>query len=91
VWKVLAEEGIDAEVELVASTPTRRPSGSGTRKPDDPVGRARPVPRARTREHWRLGCRDYATPEGLKGTPTVERLREALMIREGAGDAGLHR
>ncbi len=38
LWKGLAEEGIDAEVELVTSTPTRRPSGSGPRKPDDPVG-----------------------------------------------------
>jgi hypothetical protein len=30
------------------------------------------------REDWRLGCRVYATPEGLKGSPTAEMLREAL-------------
>lgn len=27
---------------------------------------------------WRLGCRVYTTPEGLKGSPTVSMLREAL-------------
>jgi hypothetical protein len=37
------------------------------------------------RENWRLGCRVYATPEGLKGSPTAEMLREALKTR---GDAG---
>jgi hypothetical protein len=30
------------------------------------------------REDWRLGCRIYATPEGLRGSPTTEMLREAL-------------
>ena len=42
------------------------------------------------REDWRLGCRVYATPEGLKGSPTAEMLREAL-TKEGRVDAGVHR
>ena len=42
------------------------------------------------REDWRLGCRVYATPEGLKGSPTAEMLREAL-TKEAAADATLHR
>jgi hypothetical protein len=33
------------------------------------------------REDWRQGCRVYATPEGLKGSPTAEMLREALQRR----------
>jgi peroxiredoxin len=31
------------------------------------------------REDWRLGCRVYATPEGLRGSPTAEMLRAALV------------
>jgi hypothetical protein len=30
------------------------------------------------REEWRLECRLYATPEGLRGSPTTDMLREAL-------------
>ena len=41
------------------------------------------------REDWRLGCRVYATLEGLKGSPTTEMFREAL-TKEGSADAGLH-
>lgn len=32
------------------------------------------------REDWRLGCRIYATPAGLKGSPTVDMIRESLPI-----------
>ena len=42
-----------------------------------------PVPE---REDWRLGCRVYATPEGLSGSPSAEMLREALKAK-GAGGA----
>jgi hypothetical protein len=34
-----------------------------------------PVPE---REVWALGCRTYLTPEGLKGWPTPQMLRDAL-------------
>lgn len=34
-----------------------------------------PVPQ---RASYALGCRTYATPEGLRGSPTAEMLREAL-------------
>jgi hypothetical protein len=88
--KVLAEEGIDAEVELVAVSTDEEAKrlwfpGSPTIRLD-----GQDLFPAPERDDWRLGCRVYATPEGLKGTPTVEMIREAL-IREGAGDAGLHR
>ena len=37
------------------------------------------------REDWRLGCRVYETPEGLRGSPTAEMLREALKTKGAAG------
>ena len=88
--KVLAEEGIDAEVELVAGITDEKAKrlrfpGSPTSLLDGPD----PFP-APEREDWRLGCRVYATPEGLKGSPTTEMLRKAL-TKEGAADARLHR
>jgi hypothetical protein len=30
------------------------------------------------RDHYRLSCRVYPTPQGMKGSPTVEMLREKL-------------
>ena len=38
---------------------------------------------AEDRSDFKLSCRIYATPEGMKGAPTVEMLREKLrqMIR----------
>jgi hypothetical protein len=30
------------------------------------------------REDWRLGCRVYATPKGLKGFPTADMIRAKL-------------
>jgi hypothetical protein len=81
---VLAEEGLETEVELVAVNS------------DDDAGRLR-FPGSPTirvdgedlfpvagREDWRLGCRVYATPQGLRGSPTAEMLRVALM-KGGAG------
>ena len=75
---VLAEEGVEAEVELVAVNSDEearrlRFPGSPTIRVDGrdlfPVGE---------REAWQLGCRVYATPEGLRGSPTAEMLRAAL-------------
>ncbi len=35
------------------------------------------------RDDWRLGCRVYATPEGLRGSPTAEMIEKALAMKEG--------
>ncbi len=75
---VLAEQGADAEVELVAVNTDEearrlRFPGSPTIRVDDRD--LFPVPE---RAEYALGCRMYATPEGLKGSPTAEMLREAL-------------
>lgn len=78
VRQVLSAERIEAEVELVAVNSNEEAQrlhfpGSPTIRVDErdlfPVSK---------REEWRLGCRVYATPEGLKGSPTAEMLKEAL-------------
>ena len=76
---VLAEEGSEAEVQLVAVN-TDEEAGR-LRFPGSPTIRVDgedlfPVAE---REDWRQGCRVYATPQGLRGCPTAEMLREALM------------
>ena len=88
--QALAEEGMDAEVELVAVNTDEE--AMRLRFPGSPTIRVggKDLFPVSDREDWRLGCRVYATPEGLKGSPTAEMLREALM-KEGSADAGLHR
>ena len=84
--EVLEQEDAETHVELVAVNTDEeaqklRFPGSPTRRVDGrdlfPAGEC---------GDWRLGCRVYATPEGLKGSPTTEMLREAL-IREGGDSA----
>jgi hypothetical protein len=88
--RVLAEEGVEAEVELVEVKSDEE--AQRLRLPGSPTIRAEgqdlfPAPE---REDWRLGCRVYATPEGLKGSPTAGMLRETLKTKRGAGaDRGL--
>jgi hypothetical protein len=83
---VLAEEGIEAEVELVAINSDEE--AQRLRFPGSPTVRVdgRDLFPAPEREDWRLGCRVYATPEGLSGSPSAEMLREALKTK-GAGGA----
>ncbi len=76
---VLAEEGVEADVELVAVDTDEE--ARKLRFPGSPTIRVDgedifPVPE---REDWRLGCRVYATPEGLKGSPTPEMVRAAVL------------
>ena len=80
VRSILAEEGVEAKVELVSVNTDEeverlRFPGSPTIRAD---GRDLFPSGTREREHWRLGCRVYATPDGLKGHPTEEMLRDAL-------------
>ena len=75
VRKILAEEGIEAKVALVAVDTDEE--ARRLRFPGSPTIRADgrdlfPVPE---REDWRLGCRVYATPEGLRGSPTPDMVR----------------
>jgi ABC-2 type transport system permease protein len=76
--KILAEGGVDAEVEMVAVNSDEearrlRFAGSPTLRIDgrDPF----PFPEMGA---GTFGCRIYATPEGMKGTPTTAMIREAL-------------
>lgn len=84
--EVLAEEGIEAGVELVAVNTDEE--ARRLRFPGSPTIRVggRDLFPAPEREDWRLGCRVYATPEGLRGSPTAGMIREAL-TREGVAHA----
>lgn len=78
---VLAEQGIQAGVELVAINTDEeaqrlRFPGSPTIRVDD-----RDLFPVADRAGYALGCRMYATPEGLKGSPTAEMVRVALAER----------
>ena len=76
--EVLADEDIEANVRLVAVNTDEE--ARTLRFPGSPTIRVaeRDLFPVIEREDWRLGCRVYATPEGLKGSPTAEMLREAL-------------
>jgi hypothetical protein len=78
VREALADEGIDAGVELVAVNNDEE--AQRLRFPGSPTIRvdSHDLFRAPERRDWRLGCRMYATPEGLKGSPTAEMLKEVL-------------
>jgi hypothetical protein len=81
LWEVLAEEGIEDEVELVAVN-TDEEAGR-LRFPGSPTIRVdgRDLFTIPEREGWRLGCRVYATPEGLRGSPAKGMIRKALVTR----------
>ncbi len=75
---VLAERGADTEVELIAVNTDEE--AQELRFPGSPTIRVDgrdlfPVP---GRAEYALGCRMYATPQGLKGSPTAEMLKDAL-------------
>ena len=86
---VLADVGIEANVKLVAVNTDEE--ARRLRFPGSPTIRVdgRDLFPAPEREDWRLGCRVYATSEGLKGSPTTEMLREALETRRDT-DANRH-
>ena len=88
--EVLTAEGMGAIVEMVPINTDEE--ARRLRFPGSPTIRVdgRDLFAAPEREDWRLGCRVYATPKGLKGSPTTEMLREALR-KEGTVHAGLHR
>jgi hypothetical protein len=75
---VRAREDIEADVELVAVNTNEE--ARRLRFPGSPTIRVNgedlfPVA---NRVGYALGCRMYATPEGLKGSPTAEMIKEAL-------------
>ena len=76
--EVLAKESMEADVELVAVNSDEE--ARRLRFPGSPTIRldGQDLFPVAEREDWSLGCRVYATPEGLKGSPTAEMLRETL-------------
>jgi hypothetical protein len=78
---VLAREEVEADVSLVAVNTDEE--ARRLRFPGSPTIRVEgedlfPVP---DRTEYALGCRMYATAEGLKGSPTAMMLRAALAER----------
>ena len=78
---VLAGEGVEADVELVAVNTDEE--AQRLRFPGSPTIRVDgedlfPVP---VRTGYALGCRMYATAEGVKGSPTAMMLQAALAER----------
>jgi len=78
---VLAREEVEADVSLVAVNTDEE--ATRLRFPGSPTIRVDgedlfPVP---DRAEYALGCRMYATPEGLKGSPTAKMVRAALEER----------
>jgi hypothetical protein len=76
--KVLSEEGLEAEVET-----TRVETNDEAHRlkfPGSPTVRVdgRDLFEVKEREVCSLGCRLYATPEGLKDHPAEEMLRAAI-------------
>jgi hypothetical protein len=90
VWKVLAEEGIDAEVELVTSTPTRakRLRPPEARRSGWTGKTCSPRPNARTLAAGVPGLRDNRR---LEGHAVSRHAQESTATTIGAVDAGLHR
>jgi hypothetical protein len=83
--KVIADEGVQAEVELVAANTDK--DACSLRFPGSPTIRVdgRDLFPAPERENWRLGCRVYKTPEGLRGSPTAAMLGDAVTKMGAAG------
>jgi hypothetical protein len=82
--RVLEQESIEARVELVAVNTDEE--AQELRFPGSPTIRVDgedlfPVAVANARAGYALGCRMYATPQGLKGSPTPTMLRAALVQR----------
>ena len=81
---VLEEEGLESDIELVAVNTDEE--ARRLRFPGSPTitVEGRDLFPTAERQDWRLGCRVYATPQGLRYSPTAEMLREALAKRRGA-------
>jgi hypothetical protein len=89
VRSILVEEDVEADVELVSVNTDEeverlRFPGSPTIRVD---GRDLFPSGTRERGYWRLGCRVYATPDGLKSCPTEEMLRDALARQDPRAEA----
>jgi hypothetical protein len=78
VSEVLSKLGMDAGVELVGVNSDQE--AERLRFPGSPTIRVDGMDLFPIAERgiWALGCRTYATPEGLKGYPTREMILEAL-------------
>jgi hypothetical protein len=77
--QALLEEGIKSQIQLIVVSTNEE--AQSMQFPGSPTLRVngRDLFPAPERQAWGLGCRMYPTPEGMRGTPTKEMLREALL------------
>ena len=78
VREALMARGIDGQAVLVAVDDDEE--ARRLRFPGSPTIRVegRDLFPVGEREDWRLGCRVYNTPEGLRGSPTAGMIEDAL-------------
>ena len=76
--QALLEEGIQSQIQLIAINTIEE--AQKVQFPGSPTIRVNggDLFQAAERQAWGIGCRMYTTPEGLRGTPTKEMIREAL-------------
>lgn len=75
--EALALEGIEAEIRLTCVTDNDH--AAAVKFLGSPSFRVNGVDLwPEERKRYNLSCRVYATPQGMKGAPTVAMLREAL-------------
>ncbi len=76
--EILAEQSTEAQLETVAVNTDEQ--AQRLRFPGSPTIRidGREIFPTADRADYRLGCRVYATPEGLRGSPTAAMIRTAL-------------
>ncbi len=77
--KILQEQGIDEKVDMIqihddAEAVTKKFLGSPTIRINGTDPFAQPH-----QNYFAMQCRIYCTPEGLKGIPTNEMLRDAVL------------
>ena len=77
VQKVIETDKIPAEIRLIKiESPEQAQQERFLGSPSFRVNGTDLWPEER--EHYTLSCRVYQTPDGLKGSPTIEMLREQL-------------
>ncbi len=86
VKKVIEMDKIPAEIRLIKiETPEQAQQERFLGSPSFHLNEVDLWPEER--DHYSLSCRVYQTPEGYKGSPTIEMLRERL--REAFGEASI--
>ena len=75
---VMAEEGVEEEIERVVVTEATVQSERFLGSPTVQIGGADIEPAARSASNFSFSCRNYVVDDHLSGVPPVEMIRAAL-------------